>query len=1190
LTDSGPRRWIAEAHGNYTTNMKCTWFIEAQKPNSTIRLHLNEFATECGWDHLYIWDGDNIFSGQQAVYSGLVRHERYSTSRVPEVVGTSGAMLLHFYSDVAYNMTGFNITFSMDSCPSEYSATTCSGHGTCNDDLTCECDSDYKGLACEIPACPRNCDGKGKCDKTEKRCICNAGWRGEDCSQEEQQHVWEVVQTGDLSEDRRTSHGAVLIGDEMWVVGGEQLHKQPPHSMIRRYNFGTGSWGSVELSGPRVPSERYGHSVVTHDNKIYMYGGVMRSGHVSKELWSFDLDSREWDKETVIRGRCLGELCGEIHCAGHTATLVENRMILMFGHSPKYGYMDTVQEYHFGSREWNVIATQGYPVKGGYGHSAVFDKSTKKIFVYGGYISVSGTSSQLSNSLYAFDIHASRWELRKPSYSNRYLHSAVAAGGLMLVYGGNTHNDTQWSQGAKCYSSDFIAYDIACDRWYTLENTIPRDFSGDMSRFGHSALMYKGSMYIYGGFNGQTKSDILLFSPGSCSHVKDPLQCVNSRFGVKCVWNRKKEVCEVYSADIQRSFQETCHNNPNQNVSVGCQQETSCHSCLATRQNCVWCSDGCQPDKCPLRKDIKAISRLGDCLGSGAKEVCENMHTCDGCTALQKCKWNMDKTNNDKICREKSVMTGGNDSDEGGLNRKEIVDTCSVSCSERNSCGNCTSGHCMWCHNLESCIDRNAYLVAFPYGQCMDWTTSRDECFESKDNSTSLPNLCHGYQTCSICLSNPACGWCDEGSETGLGKCHEGGASGPLERVGTKSKRQYSWEPSSVCAAYPGGWHFTSCPECQCNGHSNCTQPGICAQPCQHRTQGRHCERCTDGYYGNPVNGGGCKKCECNGQGTLCDHKTGNCFCNTKGVTGDHCEKCDTQNHYFGDPITGSCFYDLAIDYQFTFNLSKTEDRHYTAINFKNVPTKPDVDVDFSITCSVPSKINLTYRHNNVEGGGRKEETIIQEFNCSIFKFRFSKGDYTFGNEENTTFYVYVYDFQSPLWIIISFSQHPKLDLLQFFITFSVCFLALLFIAAILWKIKQKYDRYRRRQRLYVEMEQMASRPFGSVLVEMERIPESENTLHTARKRRKKTRPSPIALEPCIGNRAAILSLVVRLPTGGASYSPHGVPGIAVASSLVTLGNPRKQSTDQTQKVENEPKTRKRGGKVSANTHTVTDL
>ena len=56
------------------------------------------------------------------------------------------------------------------------------------------------------------------------------------------------------------------------------------------------------------------------------------------------------------------------------------------------------------------------------------------------------------------------------------------------------------------------------------------------------------------------------------------------------------------------------------------------------------------------------------------------------------------------------------------------------------------------------------------------------------------------------------------------------------------------------------------------------------------------------------------------------------------------------------------------------------------------------------------------------------------------------------------------------------------------------CFLALLLIAAVLWKVKQKFDRYRRRQRLFVEMEQMASRPFGSVLVELEKLPDSHGS------------------------------------------------------------------------------------------------
>lgn len=116
--------------------------------------------------------------------------------------------------------------------------------------------------------------------------------------------------------------------------------------------------------------------------------------------------------------------------------------------------------------------------------------------------------------------------------------------------------------------------------------------------------------------------------------------------------------------------------------------------------------------------------------------------------------------------------------------------------------------------------------------------------------------------------------------------------------------------------------------------------------------------------------------------------------------------------------------------------------------------------------------------------------------NCTNFRTRFSKSDYMFGTYNNnmslTTFYVYVYDFKPPLWIQISFSQYPKLNLQQFFITFSSyvnkcfyiifivffindidvnfivqycrCFLLLLLVAAILWKLKQKYDMYRRRQ------------------------------------------------------------------------------------------------------------------------------
>lgn len=117
---------------------------------------------------------------------------------------------------------------------------------------------------------------------------------------------------------------------------------------------------------------------------------------------------------------------------------------------------------------------------------------------------------------------------------------------------------------------------------------------------------------------------------------------------------------------------------------------------------------------------------------------------------------------------------------------------------------------------------------------------------------------------------------------------------------------------------------------------------------------------------------------------------------------------------------------------------------------------------------------------------------------------------------------------------------------------------------------------YRRRQRLFVEMEQMASRPFSQVLVELEVKDKLEDNSIGAivdLKRKKRDAPSPIALEPCFGNKAAVLSLLVRLPTGSEPYTVKGQSaGLAIASALVTLGNPRKMSIDQ---VKTETKTGK---------------
>lgn len=66
---NGTSGFITDGIGNYSLDVKCSWLIEAgNSTNSTIRLHFEEFITECGWDHLYIYDGDSVHSPLLGVY------------------------------------------------------------------------------------------------------------------------------------------------------------------------------------------------------------------------------------------------------------------------------------------------------------------------------------------------------------------------------------------------------------------------------------------------------------------------------------------------------------------------------------------------------------------------------------------------------------------------------------------------------------------------------------------------------------------------------------------------------------------------------------------------------------------------------------------------------------------------------------------------------------------------------------------------------------------------------------------------------------------------------------------------------------------------------------------------------------------------------------------------------------------
>ncbi|XP_031343042.1 laminin subunit alpha-1-like [Photinus pyralis] len=108
------------------------------------------------------------------------------------------------------------------------------------------------------------------------------------------------------------------------------------------------------------------------------------------------------------------------------------------------------------------------------------------------------------------------------------------------------------------------------------------------------------------------------------------------------------------------------------------------------------------------------------------------------------------------------------------------------------------------------------------------------------------------------------------------------------------------------------------CVKCDCNGHSRTCNPDTGQCFCEHNTVGEKCERCSPGFYGNPLGGtaADCKRCACpllepdNNFSPSCQldffpevsEDVGSYVCTQcpQGYTGDHCELCD--DGYFGNP------------------------------------------------------------------------------------------------------------------------------------------------------------------------------------------------------------------------------------------------------------------------------------------------
>ncbi|XP_054830970.1 laminin subunit alpha-2 [Eublepharis macularius] len=92
----------------------------------------------------------------------------------------------------------------------------------------------------------------------------------------------------------------------------------------------------------------------------------------------------------------------------------------------------------------------------------------------------------------------------------------------------------------------------------------------------------------------------------------------------------------------------------------------------------------------------------------------------------------------------------------------------------------------------------------------------------------------------------------------------------------------------------------SSCQPCQCNDNLDFSIPGSCDSlsgaclRCKPGTTGQYCEKCSDGYFGDALDAKNCQPCRCNVNGSFsetCNLHTGQCDCKPN-IVGRRCDEC----------------------------------------------------------------------------------------------------------------------------------------------------------------------------------------------------------------------------------------------------------------------------------------------------------
>lgn len=293
-------------------------------------------------------------------------------------------------------------------------------------------------------------------------------------------------------------------------------------------------WTAHVEGGPM----RVNHAAVCIRDKIYSFGGYCSTEEYKDwepiPVYALDTTSLTW---VVMNFKKTDKVPFQIY--GHT-TVAYGDKVYMWGGRNNAVACDTLSCFDLTTLEWSTPTVSGMVPYAKDGHTACVIGN--KMYVFGGFEYL---TDQYSQEVHCLNLDTMQWTFINATGtppSHRDFHTAVAVGTRMYIYGGRGDLNSPYNSQEEVYCPQIYYLDTVAEKWVALT---PRG-TWPEGRRSHSAWLYQDYMYIFGGFNGNTKThfnDLYRYS------IKDNVwEYLNVPGAVPC--KRRRQACIIYKDKV----------------------------------------------------------------------------------------------------------------------------------------------------------------------------------------------------------------------------------------------------------------------------------------------------------------------------------------------------------------------------------------------------------------------------------------------------------------------------------------------------------------------------------------------------------------------------------------------------------------------------------------------------------------